>query len=242
MNENRFTGKADNYDKYRPSYPALLVDWLYSDSIKSVADIGAGTGKFTVMLADKPWNVTAVEPNSDMLEKLRINAPFATLVQASAEDTGLAPCSVDLITAATAFHWFDEVRFRAECQRILTPEGRLAVIFNNRVQDALWEDCSRLFGELCGFKGHAGRRSIEDGGRFLLEEYFAEVQLFNADNSLTLDRTAFIGRNLSRSYALTEQHPKYAEFIRELHRIFDKHEQNGIITEIYKTTCYKGKF
>ncbi len=242
MNEDKFSGRADNYDRYRPSYPKELIDWLYSEGTHTVADIGAGTGKLTVLLKEKPWKITAVEPNADMLEKLRKNAPFADIIQASAEETGIAAGTIDLVTAATAFHWFDEWKFKAECQRILTKNGRLAIIFNNRIEDELHKDYNILFGELCGFKGHAGKRSIEDGGKFLSEQYFAQMEVFTADNSLMLDRQAFIGRNLSRSFALTEKHPHYAELILGLNKIFDKHEQNGIVTEKYITTCYKGTF
>ena len=67
MNEEKFTGKADLYDKYRPSYPRELIDWLYDKTkAETVADIGAGTGKFTLCLTAKPWKITAVEPNDDM--------------------------------------------------------------------------------------------------------------------------------------------------------------------------------
>lgn len=46
-------------------------------------------------------------------------------VDAAAEDTGLARHSVDFITVAQAFHWFDAVRFREECRRILRPGGKV---------------------------------------------------------------------------------------------------------------------
>ena len=63
MNENKFTGKAELYSKYRPSYPEKLIDWLYDmTNAEAVADIGAGTGIFTSALLKKPWSVTAVEP------------------------------------------------------------------------------------------------------------------------------------------------------------------------------------
>lgn len=72
MNENKFTGKAELYSKYRPSYPEKLIDWLYDmTNAEAVADIGAGTGIFTSALLKKPWSVTAVEPNSDMLSVLK---------------------------------------------------------------------------------------------------------------------------------------------------------------------------
>lgn len=72
MNENKFTGKAKLYSKYRPPYPEKLIDWLYDmTNAEAVADIGAGTGIFTSALLKKPWSVTAVEPNSDMLSVLK---------------------------------------------------------------------------------------------------------------------------------------------------------------------------
>ena len=71
MNEDKFTGKAAIYAKYRPSYPTAVVDRLYElTHAANVADIGAGTGKFTEKLLLKPWNVTAVEPNTDMCREL----------------------------------------------------------------------------------------------------------------------------------------------------------------------------
>ena len=71
MNENRFTGKAGYYAKFRPSYPAAVVDRLYNlTHAENVVDIGAGTGKFTEKLIAKPWRVTAVEPNADMCREL----------------------------------------------------------------------------------------------------------------------------------------------------------------------------
>ena len=121
MNEDKFTGKAAIYPKYRPSYPTAVVDRLYElTHAANVADIGAGTGKFTEKLLLKPWNVTAVEPNTDMCrELLKCVGGRAEIVMASAENTGLPEHSFELITAAQAFHWFDEEKFRDECRRML---------------------------------------------------------------------------------------------------------------------------
>ena len=94
MNEQKFTGKADLYEKFRPSYPDGLIDFLYDNArCDNVADIGAGTGKFTRCLLKKPWKVTAVEPNADMRGKLA-ETEGITVVNAPAENTGLADKSV----------------------------------------------------------------------------------------------------------------------------------------------------
>lgn len=247
MNEEKFSGKAENYDRFRPSYPRGLVDWLYElTSADAVADIGAGTGKFTQILLEKPWRVTAVEPNADMLARLRGNFPSLAVVQASAENTGLPAHSFGLITAAQAFHWFDEVLFREECKRLIRPNGRLAVVFNSRGGDeviaARDEVCKRYCPLFAQRNGHAGRRSDEEGNRFLRGEYFARVEVFRANNPVTLNKEQFLGDTLSRSYALRESDERFAEFAAEINAVFERYQKNGAVSVNYTTTCYAGRF
>lgn len=246
MNEERFTGKAEIYDKYRPSYPDSLIDWLYEKTkADSVADIGAGTGKLTRCLLKKPWKVTAVEPNPDMFEKLKAIKEI-TAVRASAENTGLESGSTDLITAAQAFHWFDEELFKKECKRVLSHEGKTAVIFNERNYDGC--DISHMRDNICQkycgafHSGHIGKRTHEEGDRFLKSEYFSEVECFFADNNIKMDEQAFIGDTLSRSYALKETDSDFSRFVGELKDVFSRYEQNGTVTIKYTATCYLGKF
>ena len=114
-NIGKFSGKADDYARYRPSYPTELIDYLYETAqTDSAADIGAGTGIFTRLLMNKPWKVTAVEPNADMLRKI-LSHKDISVINGTAEHTGLPDNSVGLVAAATAFHWFDAPSFSKEC-------------------------------------------------------------------------------------------------------------------------------
>lgn len=246
MNEEKFTGKADLYDKYRPSYPDALTDWLYEKTnAGSVADIGAGTGKFTLCLSKKPWEITAVEPNPDMCSVLRKNAAFAQIVNAPAENTGIESGSADLITVAQAFHWFDEEKFKKECKRILKPNGRLAIVFNERS----YKECDisserdKICQKYCGafHSGHVGNRTSEEGDSFLRSEYFSEVEFFSAENNVTMDMETFVGDTLSRSYALEENDPKFGEFKQELEKLFQKYQKDGKLLIKYTCVCYLGK-
>lgn len=246
MNEEKFTGKADFYDKYRPSYPDSLIDWLYERTkAETVADIGAGTGKLTACLLKKPWKITAVEPNSDMSEKLS-RLKGITIVNASAENTGIEQCSIGLVTAAQAFHWFDEELFKKECKRILKPGGRLAVIFNERSYDGC--DISKARDEICQkncgafHSGHVGKRTSEEGDLFLMNEYFSEAERFCTENKIVMDEQAFIGDTLSRSYALKETDSGFSAFVGELKEVFARYEQNGKVTIKYNAVCYLGSF
>lgn len=246
MNEQKFTGKADLYDKFRPSYPDELIDYLYDSArCDNVADIGAGTGKFTRCLLKKPWKVTAVEPNADMRGKLAA-IDGITIVNAPAENTGLADNSVGLVTAAQAFHWFDEELFKAECKRILTDDGQLAIVYNERCYDGCEissvrdEICQRYCGAF--HSGHVGKRSSEEGARFLKNEYFSDVRVFQYENDIECDIDGFIGDTLSRSYALKSDDKDFKAFTRELENAFIKFSHNGKVTIKYNTMCYLGQF
>ncbi|MGN1135411.1 MAG: class I SAM-dependent methyltransferase [Oscillospiraceae bacterium] len=242
MNEDKFSGKADNYDRYRPSYPTELVDWLFTKTgADTVADIGAGTGKLTKLLLQKTPNVTAVEPNRDMLVRLQRNAPAAKVIEAPAENTGISEHTIDLVTAATAFHWFDETRFKEECKRILTPNGRVAIIFNEKIIDDIVRERDTISRIYCGYKGHSGKRSHEEGAAFLRNEYFSEVEYVEFEQSVAYDEEGFVGNTLSRSYALCPDDVGYDGYVWELQQLFKKMSDFGSVELKYKTTCYLGR-
>lgn len=246
MNEQKFTGKAELYEKYRPGYPDELIDHLYDNArCEAVADIGAGTGKFTRCLLKKPWSVTAVEPNTDMRERLSEIAGI-TVVAAPAENTGLADKSVGLVTAAQAFHWFDAERFKTECKRILTDNGKTAIIWNSFIEEGMAarqiEVCRKYCLALIINQGHAGKRSAEEGDKFLRGGYFRELEVAEFPGERVFDRESFIGETLSRSYAPKPGQPNYERLVEELNKVFSEFESGGKAAVKCRTTCYLGRF
>jgi SAM-dependent methyltransferase len=138
---SRFTSRAQAYAKYRPSYPpvaiATILEGLKPADILLIADIGAGTGIASRLLAEQGARVLAIEPNLAMQSAAEPH-PGIDFQQGSAEQTGLADASVDLVTTFQAFHWFDPQTALPEFARILKPNGRLAVIWNNRDRQDLF--------------------------------------------------------------------------------------------------------
>lgn len=133
-----FTELADNYAKYRPAYSPFVADIIMSllQEGAKVADIGAGTGVWGSMLADRGAEVTAVEPNQAMRQAgEKRQSRIARWVAASAEDTTLPAASCDLICMASSFHWTDFDRAIREFDRILKPGGKVLVLWNPRVID-----------------------------------------------------------------------------------------------------------
>ena len=137
-----FSSKVTGYVASRPDYPAALFDALRTTCDLQpgalVADVGAGTGLLTRGLLARGYTVTAIEP-SDAVRSAADHAlehvPAYSSASGTAEQMPLPPQSVDLITAAQAFHWFDIKAARAECLRVLKPQGHVALIWNDRVTD-----------------------------------------------------------------------------------------------------------
>lgn len=135
---------APQYERYRASYPDALFDHISSrlklSADPQVADLGAGTGKASRAMARRGWHVVAVEPGEQMLDVLREKASAEGLDietrLATAEQTGLPDSSVDLVTAAQAFHWFDPERAVPEMARIVRPGGGVAVFRNSRPEQS----------------------------------------------------------------------------------------------------------
>ena len=252
MNEEKFNGKAEIYDKYRPTYPAVLINDLYKEihgnENSCIADIGAGTGIFTKALLGKFRNVTAVEPNSDMYSVLKANIPDIIAVRCSAESTGLPQSSFDLITVAQAFHWFDKDMFRNECARLLKNNGKIAVVWNKRIQNEFSARRDEICTKYCGtfhtghvFIGHNGIDEDKEGDRFFKEIYFDRCKVLTYDNPLLMTKEQFIGDTLSRSYALKSSDNNYSDFLCELEKAFDEFVIDGRVTVLYQTVCYLGK-
>lgn len=138
---------ADAYDAYRPDWPSATARWLTGTEEGGplvgrgrlrVADVGAGTGKLTRVLVDAGHDVAAVEPSDGMIEVLRRAVPKADVRAGSAERLPLADRSVDAITVAQAWHWFDAEAAFAECARVLRPGGVLGIGWHVKDQQVPW--------------------------------------------------------------------------------------------------------
>jgi SAM-dependent methyltransferase len=128
------------YERGRPSYPAEAVAAAAPIGDGPTLEVGAGTGKFTRLLASRRSRILAVEPVAAMRAHLAEAAPPGTrVVAATAEALPVASGSVELVVAAQAFHWFATPRALAELHRVLRADGRLALVWNEWDEEAPWE-------------------------------------------------------------------------------------------------------
>ena len=137
-----FGAAAGDYEASRPDYPFEAVAWMLENlpiGSSRVADVGAGTGKLTRVLADAPGSeVIAIDPDAAMLAKLRESVPGVPTFLGTAEKLSLPDASLDAVVLGQAWHWVDPVAASAEIGRVVRPGGTLGLIWNLRDDSVEW--------------------------------------------------------------------------------------------------------
>lgn len=247
--KSRFSNRVANYVKYRPGYPPEVLDVLRR-SIKLgesdvVVDIGSGTGLSAKLFLENGNHVYAVEPNDAMqlaaVESLGRNERFHPIA-GSAEATGLASASADVIVAAQAFHWFDQDEVRREWSRILRASGWVVLIWNERRLDAtpFLRAYEKLLVDFSADYTAVRHENVTQEliRAFLPREYSSE----KVYNEQRFDFDGLKGRLLSSSYAPAQGHPQHEPMLAELRRVFDEHcGDDGRVVIAYDTAIHWGR-
>jgi SAM-dependent methyltransferase len=246
--KQRFSNRVADYVRYRPSYPAGVLNILEENCglhrEHVVADIGSGTGLLSKLFVENGNHVYGVEPNSEMQaageEFLHAYPNFAS-VSGSAEASTLSEHSIDFVTAGQAFHWFDPVQCRKEFSRILKTGGWVVVVCNERQTDStpFLRDYEAL---LHRFGTDYARVSDsyplpEDMGEFFGPHNYLPSELPNLQE---FDFDGLSGRLRSSSYAPAMGHPDFPQMMNELKHIFAAYQQNGTVRFDYRTRIYAG--
>lgn len=238
----RFTGKVDNYAKYRPTYPDGVIDFLIEQTGLqkdwNIADIGSGTGIFSALLLNRGYKVWCVEPNRAMREEgekqLKKFTKF-TSVDATAEKTGLQDRSIDLITVAQAFHWMNLDAAKQEFKRILKTPGYIALVWNIRSTATpflqKFEQLKVDFGT--DYKATRMVKEPDIKAFFDPSPFVYECM----PHSQLLDYEGLKGQLLSTSYVVSEG-PKFEAMIAALKDLFEQYQEDGLVKIDYDTKIY----
>lgn len=236
----RFSDRATHYARYRPSYPkaaiAAVVDGISSATQPTAADIGAGTGISARLLAERGWQVWAIEPNREMQHAAEPH-PQVTFQTGTAEATGLPDASVELVTCFQSFHWFNPDISLPEFHRILKPTGRLALVWNSRDRsDPLTEAYTQVVQHISG--QHPAERRLVSETPLFTSAHFNNVQSFTFAYQQSLDFPGLLGRAQSVSYIPTDA-ASQQQLRDELQTIFDRwSDDRGVVQLTYETRVF----
>jgi SAM-dependent methyltransferase len=240
---NRFSTRATAYAKHRPSYPeeaiAVILEGNGNLDQLVAADIGAGTGISSRLLAQNGIGVIAVEPNLKMREAATPHR-LVEFRNGTAENTNLPQASVDLVTCFQAFHWFNPEPTLQEFQRILKPSGRLAVVWNNRDQD---DEFTQSYTELVKIASnqHPAESRLVSISPLLASELFAHVHCHTFNYRQGLNLEGLIGRTQSTSY-IPQTGEANQQLIVGLTELYNsKCDEKGLVYLAYRTSVYLAK-
>ncbi|QNI37634.1 class I SAM-dependent methyltransferase [Edaphobacter albus] len=237
-NVGRFSGKATAYARYRERYaPEVLLPrlrvWCELIPEWTVADVGAGTGMLSDVFLENGNRVLAIEPNEEMRQMcadLHGDDLRLEIVDGTAEATGLAASSVEMVVAGRALHWFDLDRAMVEFRRVLKPEGWFASIAfgrreSGREENEAFEHLLRMY-----TKDHASTRATYQAYRrledFLVRDYRHEEIV----GSMELDWDGLYGMAMSISHSPRIDDPGYVQFEQSLRAYFNRYAVGGVVT------------
>lgn len=213
-----FGAVAALYERARPSYPSDALDWLLPDGSPEVLDLGAGTGKLTRLIDERGLHVEAVDPSEQMLAELQHVLPDVTTHVGSAEHIPVPDASFDAVVVAQAWHWVEVPQAAAEVGRVLRPDGRLGLIWNDRDDRVEWV---RELAALTGVAG-GGRRGMAVDNP-VIGPPFGQIEYFVTEWSYPMTPAGLLDLFASRSDVIIAPRDERERILGGIQRLLDHH-------------------
>ena len=228
-----FAEVASAYEHGRPDYPEEAVRWLVGDTPRDVLDLGAGTGKLTRVLSALGHRVVAVEPLDEMRAQLESAVPDVRALTGKAEEIPLPDASVDVVTSAQAFHWFDHAKALPEIARVLRPGGRIALVWNSR------DDRDPWMAQLSAIVGNETVKDDDVVPVLAKSGLFGAVETAKFELVQTLDREALLDLVVSRSYCAKLPETEREPILSAVARLYDETAAPEGVRLPYVTDCFR---
>lgn len=244
-----FDDKAEIYARTRASYSNnylnLVCEQLSLLPDTYVADIAAGTGINTKLIAKYCKEIIAVEPNESMLTECRnfcSDCHNVKFVKGISENVPLADHSVNLITIAQAFQLLDLQQTRSECKRLLRENGKVILVWNSKeTKNEFFYATEKILLQYCPV--YSRNIHVVNFEQNTFSDFFVDTTQFFKfldDGCHFITKSEFVGRALCASYSLCPHDEKYKDFIYDLENIFEKYSKNGLVYAPLSTVVYIG--
>ncbi len=229
LEHGKFDQLAQDYAKYRPGYSdsvlKAIITLVGKDKI-DFADVGAGTGIWTRIVASNPKinSAIAVEPSDEMRTQGNAGNGNLNIVwkSGSGESTGLVDASCDLLSMASSFHWVDFDKGIKEFARVIRPGGRFVALWNPRyikdnpvlveIEDKISELCPHIKRVSSGSSDFVNKLT----DRLNSCEDFEDLVYLEARHSVNLTKEHYIGAWRSVNdlqFQMGDKFPVFMNFI-----------------------------
>jgi ubiquinone/menaquinone biosynthesis C-methylase UbiE len=251
-NENKarcFDSKAESYDigwpKFGAGYASVVKYYTKKIGAETAIEVAAGTGLHTKRIASLFQQVTATDPNAEMLDICRrsVRNTNVTFLQCAAEHLGRQGIKADMLFVAQAFNLLDEKAAKENFKQCLNENGLVVLAWNNKNDFSVFEELKKLIIEFCPqyatdtYQYHY----TEDARKDFFKRPPDYVKL-HSDVEHRLSETTFMSRCLSSSYAPNKSNPRYNEYKAAMQKFFNNHKDTD--EKIYyplETTIYIGE-
>ena len=233
---------ADDYARFRPDYPANLIESIVNrfqlSSNSRILDLACGTGNLTRQLREITHSpVFGIDLSMIMLKHNR----ESRIACAKAEALPVKASMFDTVLVGQAFHWFDRDAARAEFARILNAGGWVALVWNERtVASHFGHAYETMLGEHCRRSRRVDHREIDGAA---MDAFFGagRWEVHVTPNRQSFDFDGLRGRLLSSSYTPEPGTPGHEPLMAALRAVFDAHAEHGKVTCHYATKAYVGQ-
>ena len=222
---------AENYDKYRPTYPKKMYkDILKMSNINKsdrILDIGTGTGKGCKFFSGRNYRLICIEPDKRLIEisKKNLNLENIEFINSIFEEANLSDQNFSLIISAQAFHWINLERGIKKLSALLDKKGYFAFFWN--IPDFNFSNSTKKVDELINeYSGEnfASFTNKIDSIKAKLEEssYFSNVEKRKYSYFVEYSKNEYIElfKTFSSIFSLPKKSKK--EFLSKLSDIVPK--------------------
>lgn len=240
------------YARYRDIYPKSMYEKLIAFGIgrlgQLILDLGSGTAVLPVNLYHTGAKFTATDISANQVAFGQSLAREQGLDRisfkvCSAEDTGFADNSFDVVTAVQCFHYFDAERAASEIARVLKPGGMFCKIFMDWLpfEDEKIAEMERLVLSYNPAWSGGGFREFRYSFPNWAEERFRLDTVHSYDEALTFTKEAWLNRVLTcRGVGASLSEERIKSFTEEYRRLLEKYDEplrlkHQIHIEIYRS-------
>lgn len=241
-----FLAVGEDYEATRPQYPVRAIEWAIGQGKRQILDLGCGPGKLTAQLVHLGHGVVGVDPSEAMLRAMKAKKLLA--VCGLAEEIPFNSGTVDVVTAAQAFHWFDHDRAIPEMRRVLRDGGRMNLFWNLRDESVDWiARLSEIIGSEDAIRstlGEHGAFSDDVVSKLTGQGYFRDVEIMAFPYEQRLTEDGLVGLVRSRSYVAIlpeDDRERVVERVRSLCREHQELRGRKTFSLLYRTIVFRAE-